>query len=119
MNLNKVGAIQGRIQNSLLEGGPFPRGEGAPTCDFVKCSQKLYEIEKILFHGGAPPLDPPLQYNGMMFAVESSSTSSNLTTLYDMLTRMLQQLKTVTGNLETVTKELEETKNKLNTAEES
>ena len=41
----------------------FPRGggansPGAPTYDFAKISQKLYEIERILTLGGRP-LRPP------------------------------------------------------------
>ena len=43
--------------------GRRPSG-GAPIHDFVKISEKLHEIEKILGHGGAregaPPLNPPL-----------------------------------------------------------
>ena len=47
-------------------GGADPPGGGAPTYDFVKISQNMHEIEKILDHRGgrapgAPPsLDPPL-----------------------------------------------------------
>ena len=37
---------QGRIQDSPLEGAPTLGG--APTYDFAKFSEKLYEIEKIL-----------------------------------------------------------------------
>ena len=45
-------------------GFPVGRGAnppGAPTYDFVKFSEKLHEIEKILVRRGAPPLDPPLK----------------------------------------------------------
>ena len=47
-------------------GGANPRGGGgAPTYDFVKSSEKLHEIEKILDRRGActgcaPPLNPSL-----------------------------------------------------------
>ena len=41
-----------------VAGGADPLG--APIYDFVKISQKLHEIEKILGRNGAPPLDPPL-----------------------------------------------------------
>ena len=49
----------------------FTRGECAnrqgvaPTYNFAKCFQKLYEIERTWTPGGArpsPPLDPPLHY---------------------------------------------------------
>ena len=41
-----------------VEGGANPRG--APTYDFVKFSEKLHEMEKILDHGGgAPGARPP------------------------------------------------------------
>ena len=45
-------------------GGANPSG-GAPTYDFAKFCEKLYEIEKILGRRGgrapeAPPLNPPL-----------------------------------------------------------
>ena len=36
--------------------GRQPSGEGAPTHDFAKCSQKLHEIERIWIpRGGARP----------------------------------------------------------------
>ena len=46
-------------------GGAKPLGRGAPTYDFVKFSEKLHEIEKILDRKGggapgAPPLNPSL-----------------------------------------------------------
>ena len=45
-------------------GGADPLG-GAPTYDFVKFSEKLHEIEKILGHkgvrAGSAPLNPPLE----------------------------------------------------------
>ena len=56
-------------KTSLTGADPgFPVGRGAnplggsPTYDFVKFSQKLHEIEKILGCGGrgGAPLDPPL-----------------------------------------------------------
>ena len=51
--------------------GRRPSG-GAPTYDFVKFSQKLHEIEKILGPrgarpGGAPLLDPSLQSSTRTF----------------------------------------------------
>ena len=56
----------------------FPRGGGAnspgePTYDFAIFSQKLHEIERIWARGGrrgaspAPPLDPPLTWEGNVF----------------------------------------------------
>ena len=42
-----------------VRGGADPRG--APTYDFVKFSEKLHEIKKILDRRGAPPPNPPLQ----------------------------------------------------------
>ena len=38
-----------------LGGGTDPPGRGAPTYDFVKISEKLHEIEKILGRGGGRP----------------------------------------------------------------
>ena len=46
----------------------------------------------------------------MMFAVEAST---NLTTLYDMLTKMSRQLETVTNDLLETKKKLNETEEKL------
>ena len=43
---------------------------------------------------------------------------SNLTTLYDVVTRLSQQVANMTKNFEEVTKEVEETKKKLNATEE-
>ena len=53
---------------------------GGPTYDFVKNSQKLHEIEKILGRGGgraprAPPLDPPLR---VVCHLKSSERSTHL-----------------------------------------
>ena len=59
------------IQATIIRGGsriPCRRGRqpsrGEPTYDFVKFSEKLHEIKKILGRrGGArrvPPLNPPL-----------------------------------------------------------
>ena len=48
-----------------IRGDANPRGEGAPTYDFAKFSEKLHKLEKILGRRGAPgepPLDPPLLY---------------------------------------------------------
>ena len=57
--------FQGRIQDFRVGGGADPGG--APTYDFVKFSQKLDEIEKILGCRGrevrASPLDPPVTFD--------------------------------------------------------
>ena len=59
-------AISGTDPGFLRGGGAYPRGGDGLTYNFVKCSQKLHEIEKKLDPGGgggmslAPPLDPPM-----------------------------------------------------------
>ena len=52
--------MQWRIQDFSEEGAPTPQG-GAPTYDFAKFSQKLYEIERIWAPGGGVrvPRAPP------------------------------------------------------------
>ena len=40
----------------MLTDTHLPRGEGAPTYDFVKFSKNLHEIEKILGRRGESPL---------------------------------------------------------------
>ena len=52
--LSKAGADPG----FPVGGGADPLGGGA-TYDFVKFSQKLHEIEKILGRGGGAPPAPP------------------------------------------------------------
>ena len=55
--------IQWRIKDFPKVGAPTLWGRGAPTYNFAKSSQKLYEIERIWTPGGRvprAPLDPLL-----------------------------------------------------------
>ena len=50
--------------------GRQPSG-GASTYDFAKFCEKLHEIEKILGHGGAPSLSPPLHNTSLNYPVQA------------------------------------------------
>ena len=71
---NRVTFVRGgsripRRRGRQPSGGRGLWGWGAPTYDFAKFSKKLHEIEKIVGHRGASPLDPRL------FVVTFSSSS--------------------------------------------